>query len=867
MSGKLVCNSNPIRGVPASSFDCACLSVNRNCAKALVFFIAFAILSCPFASAGGLGVQGAVNTTGNVYVGNGSVAFFVNSTSGRVGVNTLSPGSTLDLNGSLAVSGLVPTYACNATGGTVTQANGYCVHTYTSNGTFTVPSGVTAVDYLVVSGGGGSGHYTAGGGGAGGVLYASGYQVSSGASFTIVVGLGGAGGVGGGASGYNGSASQFGNISPVGGGGGGGTNDPYGRPGGSGGGSAGVYGSGYIAGSGTAGQGYAGGIGYGNGGQYDGSSGGGGGAGGPGTNGDSNHNGNGGPGILSAINGTLVWYAGGGGGVTHASAYGGGLCGIGQDNYGGGGCGDYGTSAANGKNGVVIIRYPASMLGSVSGYSASTSLAVNSSTGRVGVGTANPLASLHVNGSSFFNGSVGIGTTVSSEMLHVAGLTGFGGDSIYDVVENGVAYRVHKFTTVGNSTFIPPVGVTGVQYLVVAGGGGGGGGYGGGGGAGGYLSGSLIVNGIKTITVGAGGSGAGWSGGATSGSDSVFDTIIAKGGGHGGEYSVDWTGQNGGSGGGGGARDSALGGSGIAGQGYAGGAAIVGAPGNNSGGGGGGSSHAGYVGYPSGGLGGAGTLSYISGSPVTYAVGGSGSAGGNGVSGINNTGSGGGGGGGVSEVGGNGGSGIVIIRYQMPAATLRVDGWSFFNGSVGIGTASPVAGLHVVNNKSLPYTGLEIQDSAEGLYRQIYLGYAGNLYFWNGANEGYLSSAGAWTSASDASYKKDVKEIRYGLADLMLMQPRSYRMKSDNSSQIGFVAQELEKVVPEVVSGEDGRKGIAYGQLSAVIVKAVQEQQAKIAAQDLSILDLTRQNQDLRSQVEQLREIVCAGHPDADACN
>ena len=38
----------------------------------------------------------------------------------------------------------------------------------------------------------------------------------------------------------------------------------------------------------------------------------------------------------------------------------------------------------------------------------------------------------------------------------------------------------------------------------------------------------------------------------------------------------------------------------------------------------------------------------------------------------------------------------------------------------------------------------------------------------------------------------------------------------------------MEAIIPEVVNGEDGSKGLAYGHLTAVLVKAIQEQQTII---------------------------------------
>lgn len=63
--------------------------------------------------------------------------------------------------------------ACSATGGTVTQVGGYCVHTFTSSGTFAPGSNVNNLEVLVVAGGGGGGSDLGGGGGGGGVIYKS----------------------------------------------------------------------------------------------------------------------------------------------------------------------------------------------------------------------------------------------------------------------------------------------------------------------------------------------------------------------------------------------------------------------------------------------------------------------------------------------------------------------------------------------------------------------------------------------------------------------------------------------------------------------------------------------------------------------
>lgn len=115
------------------------------------------------------------------------------------------------------------------------------IQTFTASTTWTCPTGVTEIEYLIVAGGGGGGTY-AGGGGAGGFRTGTGLSVTAGTDYTITVGGGGAGGAPGVSNrGTSGSNSVFGtspnDITSAGGGGGGGeTPTVDGLDGGSGGG-------------------------------------------------------------------------------------------------------------------------------------------------------------------------------------------------------------------------------------------------------------------------------------------------------------------------------------------------------------------------------------------------------------------------------------------------------------------------------------------------------------------------------------------------------------------------------------------------------------------------------------------------------
>ena len=307
-----------------------------------------------------------------------------------------------------------------ATGGTITEVDGYRIHTFTSSETFTVNKGSGDIDILVV-GGGGSGastyqHHKGGGGGAGGLVFKAGFAITA-QDYSVTIGAGAPARPASGngnplSSGTNGGDTTFAGLIALGGGGGRlDTDTGFTGTGGSGGGGH------YSASGGTATQPASGSGGYGNaGGTISGSSYGygGGGAGSAGRNdADTPVDGevrggkwSGGDGlyevtisevvynfadIFGTANGEIIgdeaWFAGGGGAGEAAAGqvtYGaGGKGGGGRGAYlhqGGYGCADWGIACSKAENaiantggggggarggasgaggsGIVIVRYP-----------------------------------------------------------------------------------------------------------------------------------------------------------------------------------------------------------------------------------------------------------------------------------------------------------------------------------------------------------------------------------------------------------------------------------------------------------------------------------------------------------------------------
>lgn len=106
----------------------------------------------------------------------------------------------------------------------------------------------------------------------------------------------------------------------------------------------------------------------------------------------------------------------------------------------------------------------------------------------------------------------------------------------------------------------------------------------------------------------------------------------------------------------------------------------------------------------------------------------------------------------------------------------------------------------------------------------------------------------AYTNTSDARLKTNHRDFN-GLALVSQMNPTKFeRISNPGVDEIGLVAQELYPIMPEAVSvgGEDVKEkpwGVDYGRISPILVKAIQELNAKVEAQALEIQQLKGGNQ------------------------
>jgi hypothetical protein len=105
----------------------------------------------------------------------------------------------------------------------------------------------------------------------------------------------------------------------------------------------------------------------------------------------------------------------------------------------------------------------------------------------------------------------------------------------------------------------------------------------------------------------------------------------------------------------------------------------------------------------------------------------------------------------------------------------------------------------------------------------------GNGSAANAGNRGKIRAA-AFVTYSDRNLKKDIAPMNDALDKVMKLDAVSYKMKNDNRQEIGFIAQDVAKVVPEVCALDaDGvGRGIDYSRMSALLAGAVKSQQLQI---------------------------------------
>ena len=222
--------------------------------------------------------------------------------------------------------------------------------------------------------------------------------------------------------------------------------------------------------------------------------------------------------------------------------------------------------------------------------------------------------------------------------------------------------------------------------------------------------------------------------------------------------------------------------------------------------------------------------------------------------------------------------------------------FNFFSGNTKMGgpapagvTSYPAAKLHIVTGNSTNGGGFDkvairIEDgTGENNSWSIYKrsdnnnlilatgGYSGTYPNQAVTTKGTFAFAtGIYTTSSDRRLKKNISLLPDILDNVLLLKPSFYHFneqKNDDPPNVGFIAQEVNEVMPYLVSYDNVNDlySLAYSNFSVIAIKAIQEQQSIIIRQGEEIEKLKRRIaenqkeflkafQELSSELEAIRK-------------
>ena len=144
---------------------------------------------------------------------------------------------------------------------------------------------------------------------------------------------------------------------------------------------------------------------------------------------------------------------------------------------------------------------------------------------------------------------------------------------------------------------------------------------------------------------------------------------------------------------------------------------------------------------------------------------------------------------------------------------------------------------------------------------------------------GSVAGVGAYNQLSDIRYKKEIKALAGSLAKVLAVRGISYKWideeKYGDKTQIGVTAQEIEKIVPEVVdAGNDGIKRVKYSDLVPLVIEAMKEQESEMArlkAENRDIKEkaatIEAENKDIKATLDIMKKSLCEKDQSASFCH
>jgi chaperonin cofactor prefoldin len=126
-------------------------------------------------------------------------------------------------------------------------------------------------------------------------------------------------------------------------------------------------------------------------------------------------------------------------------------------------------------------------------------------------------------------------------------------------------------------------------------------------------------------------------------------------------------------------------------------------------------------------------------------------------------------------------------------------------------------------------------------------------YFDRNISVWWTILAGGYYYSSDITLKKDIKSLDNALSKINQLNGYSFSWKSNDQKDIWVIAQEVEKVFPEIVhTNEAGIKSVEYGNLVAPIIEAIKELSLKIDSLSTKVQTLFAKYVDQEARINAL---------------
>lgn len=158
----------------------------------------------------------------------------------------------------------------------------------------------------------------------------------------------------------------------------------------------------------------------------------------------------------------------------------------------------------------------------------------------------------------------------------------------------------------------------------------------------------------------------------------------------------------------------------------------------------------------------------------------------------------------------------------------------------------------------LPNPSYSLETAGDISASNIFLGQnvsASNLFLLNNASISGIVTANEFLSESDLTLKKNIRSIHNGLEILQKLSPVYYQWKDENKGtqeESGFIAQDVEKIMPSLVQEVNSIKHVAYSKFTAILTSSIQQQQVMIQNQNEMI---QKQQQIILSLENRIRNI------------